>query len=382
MKERAEEITERKGLGERELKRGPGRHPRHRVRGAAAAARPRARRTARCARPRPSTRSTSSPTVATSTDADVDRLDRAYQFLRTVEHRIQLYDEQQTHLIPSDEQALVRLARVLGYRDSPERTALERFEAEHREHQRAVSEHPRASLLRAAARDARRHRPPVPPKAAEERLAAFGFTDVERTRAAVRELARRPHPTVAGDAGAAAGDPRMAVGDARPRSRAPATAAAGGGPGPIGVAGGHVPRRARRRRAHVPPARLEPRGRRGAASPPRVRRRPRRRRRARAARRHAPSWSATRSTRSSGAATTSSGARDCAASSAGSCSGSRRAICLGYARLEATERELTVLAEACLEAALGRRCALRYPSPSSGWDASAAASSRTRPTST
>jgi len=58
-----------------------------------------------------------------------DRLDRAYRFLRTVEHRLQLYDEQQTHLIPSDEQARVRLARVLVYRDSPERTALERFAA-------------------------------------------------------------------------------------------------------------------------------------------------------------------------------------------------------------------------------------------------------------
>jgi glutamate-ammonia-ligase adenylyltransferase len=71
-------------------------------------------------------------------EGDAARLDDSYRFLRTVEHRLQLYDEQQTHLIPSDEHARVRLARVLGYRDSPERTASERFEAEHREHQRAV----------------------------------------------------------------------------------------------------------------------------------------------------------------------------------------------------------------------------------------------------
>ena len=33
---------------------------------------------------------------------DAIRLDEAYQFLRTVEHRLQLQDEQQTHTIPSE----------------------------------------------------------------------------------------------------------------------------------------------------------------------------------------------------------------------------------------------------------------------------------------
>jgi len=187
MKERAEEITERKGISDRELKRGRGGirdiefavqllqlvHGRDDV-------------------------SVRSPTTLDALRelaaggyverADADRLDRAYQFLRTVEHRLQLYDEQQTHLIPSEEPARTRLARVLGYRDSPERTALERFEAEHRDHQRAVRGiHERlffAPLLETLAGTG-----PLSPEAAEERLAAFGFTDVERTRAAVRELA-------------------------------------------------------------------------------------------------------------------------------------------------------------------------------------------------
>jgi glutamate-ammonia-ligase adenylyltransferase len=187
MKERAEEITQRKGLIDRELKRGRGGirdiefavqllqlvHGRedHGVR---------------------------SPTTLDALHelgdggyvdrSDVDRLDRAYQFLRTVEHRLQLYDEQQTHVLPSDDQARTRLARVLGYRDSPERTARTRFEDEHREHQRAVrSIHERlffAPLLETLAGAG-----PLSPDAAEERLAAFGFSDVERTRAAVRELA-------------------------------------------------------------------------------------------------------------------------------------------------------------------------------------------------
>ncbi len=187
MKERTEEITERKGIGDRELKRGRGGirdiefavqllqlvHGREDL-------------------------SVRSPTTLDALHdladggyverVDADRLDRAYQFLRTVEHRIQLYDEQQTHLIPSDEHARTRLARVLGYRDSPERTALERFEAEHRDHQRAVRGiHERlffAPLLETLAGTG-----PLSPEAAEERLTAFGFTDVERTRAAIRELA-------------------------------------------------------------------------------------------------------------------------------------------------------------------------------------------------
>jgi glutamate-ammonia-ligase adenylyltransferase len=77
---------------------------------------------------------------------------------------------------------------VLGYRDSPERTALARFEAEHRDHQRAVRTiHER--LFFAPLLDTLAGTGPLSPEAAEERLAAFGFTDVERTRAAVRELA-------------------------------------------------------------------------------------------------------------------------------------------------------------------------------------------------
>lgn len=187
MKERAEEITTRQGISDRELKRGRGG-----IRDIEFAV-----QLLQLVHGRED-QSVRSPTTLDALHeladggyvdrVDADRLDRAYRFLRTVEHRLQLYDEQQTHLIPSDEQARVRLARVLGYRDSPERTALERFEAEHRDHQRAVRGiHERlffAPLLERLAGTG-----PLSPEAAEERLAAFGFTDVERTRAAVRELA-------------------------------------------------------------------------------------------------------------------------------------------------------------------------------------------------
>jgi glutamate-ammonia-ligase adenylyltransferase len=118
---------------------------------------------------------------------DAASLADAYTFLRTLEHRIQLWDEQQTHTLPSDHAARVRLARVMGFRDSPRATALEAFEEVQRRHQTGVrSIHERlffAPILEtlAGAGD-------LPAEAAEERLAAFGFADANHTRAALREL--------------------------------------------------------------------------------------------------------------------------------------------------------------------------------------------------
>ncbi len=48
--------------------------------------------------------------------AEADALADAYRFLRNVEHRLQMEMELQTHTIPDEEQALVRLARSLDFR--------------------------------------------------------------------------------------------------------------------------------------------------------------------------------------------------------------------------------------------------------------------------
>jgi [glutamine synthetase] adenylyltransferase / [glutamine synthetase]-adenylyl-L-tyrosine phosphorylase len=118
---------------------------------------------------------------------DASRLDDAYRFLRTVEHRLQLQDEQQTHTVPADLAARTRLARVLGYRDRGDESALHQFEAEHRGGQNRVrSIYER--LFFAPLLDALAGAGPLTATAVEERLAAFGFLDVERTRAALREL--------------------------------------------------------------------------------------------------------------------------------------------------------------------------------------------------
>jgi glutamate-ammonia-ligase adenylyltransferase len=119
--------------------------------------------------------------------ADEPPLAAAYCFLRTVEHRLQLWDEQQTHTLPSEQTALVRVARVLGYRDTPGADALAQFDADQRNHQAAVRAiHERlffAPILETLAGAG-----PLPVEAAEERLAAFGFVDTTQTRAALLEL--------------------------------------------------------------------------------------------------------------------------------------------------------------------------------------------------
>ena len=186
MKERTEDVLRRKGVHEREVKRGWGGirdiefavqllqlvHGRH----------------------DPSVRSANTLTALEQLAAagyvvveDARRLDGAYEWLRTVEHRLQLEEEHQVHTIPADEAHRTRLARVLGFRDRGDAPAVEQFDAEHRAHQTVVrSIHEKlffAPLLETLAGAGH-----LPLEAAEERLAAFGFHDLTRTRDALREL--------------------------------------------------------------------------------------------------------------------------------------------------------------------------------------------------
>jgi glutamate-ammonia-ligase adenylyltransferase len=186
LKQRAEAEVARRGEGDRELKRSAGGirdieftvqllqlvHGRH-----DASLRPRATLDA----------------LAQLASADyVDRddavaLEDAYVFFRTVEHRLQLVDEQQTHTLPASDPQRAHLARVLGFRDRAEQTALEALDTtlrRYRARTRAIHERvyfaPLLDTLAGAGA--------LPSGAAVERLAAFGFRDVERTRAALQEL--------------------------------------------------------------------------------------------------------------------------------------------------------------------------------------------------
>jgi glutamate-ammonia-ligase adenylyltransferase len=115
---------------------------------------------------------------------DGDALHRAYAFLRTLEHRIQLQHLRRTHVVPADEPSLRRLGRSMGFLKDPGR-ALEEAWGHHRLEVRRLHEKLfYRPLLEAVAR--------VPaegvrltPEAAGARLAALGYAD---PAAALRHL--------------------------------------------------------------------------------------------------------------------------------------------------------------------------------------------------
>ncbi len=63
-------------------------------------------------------------------DGDAALFTDAYMFLRTVEHRLQLRQLRRTHTIPDDPDDIQRLARAMGFRDLPVRSAAEEFTTE------------------------------------------------------------------------------------------------------------------------------------------------------------------------------------------------------------------------------------------------------------
>ncbi len=110
-----------------------------------------------------------------------------YCFLRTVEHRLQLIEYEQTHAVPADAGARRRMARLLGFADDARASALERFDDELRRRRaevRAIHER----LFFRPLLEAFSGTPSMDSEALEQRLAAFGFADARRTEAAVGEL--------------------------------------------------------------------------------------------------------------------------------------------------------------------------------------------------
>src|SRR5439155_19286189 len=102
------------------------------------------------------------------------RLSHALVHLRTVEHRLQILHEFQTHTLPDDPLELGRLARRVGI-DAPPRVAARRFTAEHRAVTRDVHRAFREFFGERPAAAAAR--PRLPSRIA---LAATGFSDPER----------------------------------------------------------------------------------------------------------------------------------------------------------------------------------------------------------
>lgn len=107
-------------------------------------------------------------------------LSEAYLHLRSVEHRLQILEEFQTHTLPGDPMALGRLARRMGV-EGPPAVAARRFRARHRAITGAVHGAFRAFFAARAAPRARRVRMP-----GLVALQATGFVDPERARQNLR----------------------------------------------------------------------------------------------------------------------------------------------------------------------------------------------------
>ncbi|HRD62903.1 MAG TPA: bifunctional [glutamine synthetase] adenylyltransferase/[glutamine synthetase]-adenylyl-L-tyrosine phosphorylase [Nocardioides sp.] len=115
---------------------------------------------------------------------DGEALHAAYAFLRTLEHRIQLYQLRRTHVVPEDEPSLRRLGRSMGYTKDAVATLNERWQHHRREVRRLHEKLFYRPLLTAVARlDSDEAR--LTPEAATQRLAALGFAD---PAAALRHL--------------------------------------------------------------------------------------------------------------------------------------------------------------------------------------------------
>ncbi|MEU6889138.1 bifunctional [glutamine synthetase] adenylyltransferase/[glutamine synthetase]-adenylyl-L-tyrosine phosphorylase [Streptomyces viridosporus] len=116
--------------------------------------------------------------------ADAAQLGDAYRFLRSLEHRIQLYRLRRTHLVPEDEADLRRLGRSLGLRTDPVTT----LTREWRRHA-AVVRRLHEKLFYRPLLDAVAQLAPgetrLSTEAARERLVALGYAD---PAAALRHL--------------------------------------------------------------------------------------------------------------------------------------------------------------------------------------------------
>ncbi|MGW4434746.1 bifunctional [glutamine synthetase] adenylyltransferase/[glutamine synthetase]-adenylyl-L-tyrosine phosphorylase [Streptomyces sp. NPDC004596] len=115
---------------------------------------------------------------------DAARLDEAYRFLRSMEHRIQLYRLRRTHLVPEAETDLRRLGRSLGLRTDPV-TGLQREWRRHagvvrRLHEKLFYRPLLDAVAQLAPGETR-----LRAEAARERLVALGYAD---PAAALRHL--------------------------------------------------------------------------------------------------------------------------------------------------------------------------------------------------
>jgi glutamate-ammonia-ligase adenylyltransferase len=103
-------------------------------------------------------------------------LGAAYRFLRSLEHRIQLFQLRRTHVVPADEASLRRLGRSLGFSGDPVTELIAEWRLQGREVRRIHEKlfyRPLLSAVAALPGDSMR----LGTAAARERLTALGYVD-------------------------------------------------------------------------------------------------------------------------------------------------------------------------------------------------------------
>ncbi len=115
---------------------------------------------------------------------DGEKLNEAYAFLRTLEHRIQLHQLRRTHVLPDDDASLRRLGRSLGFFSEPA-VQLDKLWRYHRREVRRLHEKIFYRPLLGAVAKLPGTEARLSLEAAEARLSALGFAD---PKAALRHL--------------------------------------------------------------------------------------------------------------------------------------------------------------------------------------------------
>jgi glutamate-ammonia-ligase adenylyltransferase len=107
---------------------------------------------------------------------DAAQLDEAYRFLRSMEHRIQLFRLRRTHLVPEDEAELRRIGRSLGLRTDPVAELLREWKRHatvvRRLHEKLFYRPLLDAVAQLATGEAR-----LSAEAAQERMVALGYAD-------------------------------------------------------------------------------------------------------------------------------------------------------------------------------------------------------------
>ncbi len=121
-------------------------------------------------------------------EKEVEELSAAYRFFRSLEHRIQMAEDRQTHLLPAREEDRERLARSMGFTDEERGPALRAFHDRletHRARVQAIFDRLLAEGGSGAAAEEEEVDPAVrelielalAPEEARQRLASLGFED-------------------------------------------------------------------------------------------------------------------------------------------------------------------------------------------------------------